>query len=155
MVALIDMVRPERRIHQLHVLNRHIPTVGDIGQTRTLGILVGTLGVPLTTNPKLLPIVQSIAIDNAVAGDGKAIQSVGIHQCAEVSTSFALDTCLHPGEINNTVGAFQFSNHMQVRTPLKKQSTREVCTLRNHHDAPTLLRATVNHSLDFLGLHDG
>ena len=56
-VALIDVVGPERRIDKVHILNGHILTVGNIGQSGALCILIGALGVPRATYPELLPKV--------------------------------------------------------------------------------------------------
>ena len=57
MVALVNVVGPERRIDKVHILNGHVLTVGDIGQSGALRILIGALGVPRATNPELLPEV--------------------------------------------------------------------------------------------------
>ena len=80
MVTLIDMISPEGRVDQMDILDSHIPGIRHVGQTRTLGILVGALAVPLTTNPELLPILQTIAIDSSPATDGKAIKTIGIDE---------------------------------------------------------------------------
>ena len=71
MAALVYVIRPEWRIHQPHVLHRHVLAVRDIRQARTLRILVGTLRIPLATNPELLPIRQTVTVYRTLARNGK------------------------------------------------------------------------------------
>ena len=79
MVALVYVIRPEWRIHQPHVLHRHVLAVRNIRQARTLRILISTLRIPLATNPELLPIRQAVTINGTITRNGKAVQSVGVH----------------------------------------------------------------------------
>ena len=99
------MIGPERRVHKMNILNSHILRIRNIGQTRTLRILIGTLRIPLTANPELLPVRQSVTVDGTLTRNGKAIQAVGIHQGAEIGTCLTLNTCLGIREVNNTVRA--------------------------------------------------
>ena len=122
MVAFIDMVGPERTVHQPHVLHGHVATVGDIGQTRTLLVLVRTLRIPLPANPELLPIVVTFTVDGALSRNRKTIQSVGIHQRTEIRTGFSLDARLADGKVADMLRSFQLAAflHMQMRTLFKK-----------------------------------
>ena len=94
MVTAVDVIGPEGRIDQSHILYGDIFTIGDIGQTRTLCILVCTLGVPLPANPELLPIVLPVAVNSSLAGNSESIQAIRIDQCHEILACLALNTCL-------------------------------------------------------------
>ena len=155
MVTLVDMVGPEGRIDQTDILNGDILRVGDVGQSRALGVLVRTLGVPLAANPELLPIGKSVAVDGAVAGDGKPVQSVGIHQRTEVSASLTLDTRLGIREVDDAVRALQLADDMQMRALPEEQGSRQVGAFGNDYHAAALLRTAVNDGLNALRLHDG
>ena len=92
MVALIDMVRPERRVDKTDILDGDIPGVGHVGEAWALGILIGALRIPLPANPELLPITESVAVDGAMTSDGEAIQAVGIDKRTEILAGLTLDT---------------------------------------------------------------
>ena len=123
MVGVIDVVSPERAVHDAHVLHRYVARVGYVDQPWTLCVLVGAFAVPLAPYPELLPVVVAVAVDGAVAGDGKAVDMVGVDQCRKVVAGLALNTCLDNLEVGYPVGAFQFSAlcDMQVRTGLEEQ----------------------------------
>ena len=101
MVTLIYVIGPERRIDKMHILNGDVLGIRDICQSRTLGILVGTLGIPLPTNPELLPVVEAIAVDGSLTADGKPIESIGIHQCREIFACLSFYACQQNREIND------------------------------------------------------
>ena len=154
MTALIDVVGPEWRIDEVHILNGHILTVGDVGQTGTLGILVGTLRIPLSANPKLLPEMQAVAINSSFTADGEAIQSVSIDKGREVLLRLTLNTCLKDRIVHDTVRALQRGtlSNMQVRTLLEEQGTGHERALWNDDHAPTLTGCTVDDCLNLLRL---
>ena len=102
-VALIDVVGPEGRVHQMHILYGDIARVGYVREPWPLRVLVGTLRVPLAPYPELLPVGQSVAIDGAVAADGESVEPVGIDQCTEIGTRLALDAGGLPGEVDDAV----------------------------------------------------
>ena len=83
MVTPVDMVRPYRRVDEVYILNGDVLTVRHIGQSGALGILVGTLRIPASTNPELLPVLQSVAINGTRSADGESIQPVGIDERRE------------------------------------------------------------------------
>ncbi len=109
MVAAVDVVGPERTVLNMHILQGYVAGVADIDEARALCILVGALAVPGATNPELLPIVITIAIDGTRTGDGEAVAFVGIDEGREVFAGLALDAGFHYREVGDAVAAFQFS----------------------------------------------
>ena len=114
MVALVNMVSPEWRINQPHILHCHVLAVGNINQPWSLRILVCTLGIPLPTNPKVTPIMIAIAIDGAWAGDGKSIEAVSINQCREILASLSLYASLLDIEILYALTSTQHGSTLQI-----------------------------------------
>ena len=154
MTALIDVVGPEWRIDEVYILDGDILAVGDVGQTWPLSILVGTLRIPLPTNPELLPEMQAIAINRSFTADGEAIQSVCIDKGREVLARLTLNTGLENRIVHDAVRALQRStlSNMQVRALLEEQGTGHERTLWNDDHAPTLTGCTVDNCLNLLGL---
>ena len=91
----------------MDVLNSNVLGIRHIGQSRTLGILVGALRIPLTANPEFLPVVQAVAVDGATTTDGETVQPVGIDQGREVLARLTLDARRQNRIVGNALGAFQ------------------------------------------------
>ena len=79
-VATVDVIGPERAVLEVYILQGYVAGVADIDEARALCILVGTLSVPGATNPKLFPIVITVAINDTRTGDGKAITFISIDE---------------------------------------------------------------------------
>ena len=139
----------------MDILDGDMLTVGDIGQTGALGILVGALRVPLPANPELLPVVQAVAVDGSLATDGESVHAVGIDQCGEVFARLALNAGCHDGEVDDAVGAFQRGSLLQeqMRAGLEEQGTSHESSGGYHHHAPTLLGTAVDDGLNLSCLH--
>ena len=154
MTALIYMICPERRVDESHILNSHVLTVGDIGQSWALRILIGAFRVPRTAQPELTPVVQSVAIYRAMAANRQAIHTIRIHQGREILAGLSLDTRRHHRVVYDTVGALQSSLYIQVGALLEEEGTGEEGSLGNDDHAPTLLCGTVDDSLYGCGLYE-
>ena len=113
--ALVEMVGPERTVHELYVLHSHILGVGYIDQPGALFVLVGACPVPLPSYPELSPIMVSIAIDSARSGDHEAIDVVHIHQGREIFASLTFYPSFLDGKVFHAVGAFQFASFLDEK----------------------------------------
>ena len=153
MMTLIDMIRPEGRVHQMHILNGHVFRIGNIGQSRTLAVLICTSRIPLSALPEVLPITQPIAVYRAVSRNGESVNTVSIHQRREIFACLAFNTGQHHGKISNTVTALQPADYMQMRTLFKKECPRKESPLWNHYHTPTLISAAVDDALNSSRLH--
>ena len=80
-VTTVEVVRPHGGVDKTHILNGDVAGVGDIHKSWALRILVGALRVPLTTNPELLPVRQSVAVNGSLAAYGETVNAVGIDEC--------------------------------------------------------------------------
>ena len=80
MVATVDVIGPERAVLEVYILQGYVAGVADIDEARALCILVGALAIPGATNPELLPVVLTVAIDSTQTGDGKAITFISIDE---------------------------------------------------------------------------
>ena len=156
-VAAVDVVGPEGRVDQPHVLDGHVLRVADIGQAGPLGILVGALAVPLTANPELLPVGLAAAVDGAPAGDSEAVEAVGIDQRHEVLAGLALDAGLADLEVVHALRPLQHAALLNVEMGalLEEEAARIEGTLGHHDDAAALLGCTVDDGLDGLRLDVG
>ena len=63
MVAMVDVVGPERTVDEAHVLHGDVLAVRYIGQTGPHGFQIGTLTIVLPTDPELFPVEMSVAVD--------------------------------------------------------------------------------------------
>ena len=153
-LTAIEMVRPERRVDDLHILHGHILTVRDVHVTRTHRLHIRTLRIILTTDPELLPVLLSVAVDGTRTRDGETVHTVGIHQCSKVVERLSLHTGLHDLEVTDAVRALQLSPllYQQVGLGFEEERTAEEGATRNDDHTATLLGATVDHGLQFFGL---
>ena len=149
------MISPERRVDDLHILNRHILTIRDVHITRAHGLHIRTLGIILTADPELFPIFLSVTIDRSRTRNGKTVHTVSIYQSSEIVERLSFHTGLDNLEIADAVRAFQLAPlfYQEMGLGLEKERTAEESTTRNHDDAPTLLGTEVYHSLQFLSLN--
>ena len=154
MVATVDVVGPEGTVLDAYILQGHVAGVGDVDEAWALGVLVGTLAVPCTTNPELLPIVAAVAVDGARAGDGETVAMVGIDEGGEVLAGLSLDACLQDGEIGDAVAALQFSPLLQIEVGLglEEEGSALVGSGGDNDDSAAFLRRLVDDGLYGLGL---
>ncbi len=140
----------------MHILHRHVLAVGYINQSWALCILVGTLRVPLPTNPELIPVVVPIAVDSSLAGNGESIDVVGIYERREVFAGLSLDARLQDREVVYAVAALQFSALLndEVSALLEEESSAEERTLRHHDGSTAVACCRVDNFLNGSGLHD-
>ena len=155
MMAAIDMVGPERTVHQPHVLHRNVRAVADIGKARTHGFEIGALAVVLPANPKLLPVEVSVAVDGSRAADGEPVEAVGVHQGGEILDALTLHAAVHEPEVADAVAAFQPSalSHAQVSALSEEERSAEEGAPGHHHHAAALAGRQVYHALDGRRLH--
>jgi hypothetical protein len=123
MVTVVKMIVPERAIDLSYILNCDVAGVADIDEAGSLRLLVRTLRVPLSADPKLVPVVVAIAINSALARDGEAIDMVSIDECREILAGLALDTCLYNLEVGDAVRASENGAvlKMQMSTQFKEK----------------------------------
>ena len=157
MVAPIDVVGPEGRVDEPHVLYGHVLRVRDIRQPGALGILVGALGVPLAPNPELLPVVLSVAVDGSLAADGESVHAIGIDERHKVFAGLPLDARLANLEVVNAVATLQHAAlfHAQVSAGLEEEAPAIERALWHHDDSPTLVGGTVDDGLYLARLYVG
>ena len=80
MVATIDVIGPERTVLDVDILYGHMARITDIYEAWTLGILVGTLAIPGTTDPELFPVVIAVTVDGSFTGNGETITLICIDE---------------------------------------------------------------------------
>ena len=121
-LTTVEMIRPERRVDNLHILNRHILRIRDIDITRAHRLHIGALGIILTANPEFLPVFLSVAVDGTWPRNREAIDTIGIHQCCKIVECLTFHTGLHNLKVSNTVGALQFPTllYQKMRSRLKE-----------------------------------
>ena len=90
-VGVVEMIGPKGTVDEAHILYGDVVRVGDIDEAWALLVLVGALWIPLAPYPELLPIVMSVAIDGALAGNGEAVEGVGIYEGCEILACLSLD----------------------------------------------------------------
>jgi hypothetical protein len=77
----------------------------SIKKTRTLLVLVRTLGVPLAAQAEVTPIGRTVAIHRAFAAERKAIGALHVDQGREVLAPFSLDARHLDGEVVDVLTA--------------------------------------------------
>ena len=154
MVTPIDMIGPNGRVDKVYVLDGHILTVRHVCQPGTLGILVGTLRIPLAANPELLPVQQAIAVNRPRPADGKAVESVGVDERREELTRLTLETGGHQGVVDDALAASQDSSltKMQMGALPEKERPRHKGSRRHDNDTTALCGTAVDDSLYLLRL---
>ena len=63
MVATVYMVGPERTVDEPGILHGDILAIGDIDKSWPKRLEVGALAVVFPSDPELLPIIISVAVD--------------------------------------------------------------------------------------------
>ena len=156
-VAIIDVVGPKRTVHQSDILHGDVAGIGDIDQPWALSILVGALAVPLPSYPELVPVVESVAVDSPLSGDGESVDVVGVDESGEVFARLALDACLDNLEIGYAVRPFKLAALLDVQMGggLEEQRTAEECALRYHNHTATIGSCPVDDGLNGIGLDNG
>ena len=101
------MIGPERTVHQFHILHGYIIRITDVDQSGTLRIFVRACAVPLPADPEFLPIMESVAVDGTLSGDGEAVDTIGIDKSGKIIARFPLDSGGQDGEIGYSVATFQ------------------------------------------------
>ena len=87
----------------MHVLYGDATGIADIYQSGPLRILVGAVGIPQPPDPELLPIGIAVAVDGALAGDGKAVDMVGIDESGKILAGLTFETSRQHGKVGNAV----------------------------------------------------
>lgn len=154
-VTLVDVVGPEGRVDEVYVLNGDILRVGDVCEPWSLCVLVGALRVPLPSDPELLPVGQSVAVDGAFAGDGEAVEAVGIDESYEIGACLSLDASGGDGKVADAFGSQQCGAlaEVQVSTLSEKQCSGLEPAWGHDNEASAVLCASVYHGLYLLCLH--
>ena len=97
----------------------------------------------------------AIAINGALSGDGKPIETVSINQCREILASLSLYASLLDIEILYALTSTQHGSTLQIEMgsfPEVEASAGEG-PCRYHYYAPTLLSSLVDNCLNCLRLH--
>ena len=155
-LAAVEVVGPEGAVDELHVLHGHVLAVGDIDQTGTHGLEVGTLAVILAADPKLFPVVAAVAVDGSLAGDGEAVHSVGIDEGGKILEGLTLHAGGDELEVADAVTALEHALllNQQIHALLEEERTGEINALGDDHHAAAILGSTVDDGLDLFGLHE-
>ena len=170
--ASVQMIGPERRVDEIHVLNRYVPAVREIYQTGAHRLQIGTSPIIHTSVPELFPIHKAVAVDTtllsgkpvlvrcslpicfrSVARDAEAVQSICINECGKVLQGLTFQTSLQESEVAYAVRPFYPSLNVKVGSLLKEQRTRQECSFRNNYHSAALAGTSVYYSLYGCRLH--
>ena len=154
-LTLIQMIRPERRVNDAHILYCNILRMRDIHISWTHSLQICAVLIELSTNPEFLPISLTITINGAWTCNSEAIAPIGIDQSRKIVQGLTLHTCFHQFEIAYAVTASQLAIflNLQMRSWLKKKRTTNHKATRNDNHAAAFLCTTVNNGLQLLCLY--
>ena len=154
-VALVEVARPKGRVLEGNTRDGDVFGKFSIKKTRTLLVLVRTLGVPLAAQAEVTPIGRTIAIHRAFAAERKAIGALHVDQGGEVLAPFALDARHLDGEVIDVLAAQEYGSTRKIEVhtlPKMKRTTLVYSFGHYNHTSPIGCRA-VDKLLDSLGLH--
>ena len=114
-ITLVYMCGPERRIDEVDTLKMHIVAILNKHQARTHLLQIGTLAVISTTNPKLLPVAQAIAIDGSLASQTESVAIDSIDERGKVLKVLSLHTSIHQEEVSDKVTALEHGTRIKVQ----------------------------------------
>ena len=156
-LAAVEMVSPEGRVDNLHVLHGDVLRVRNIDIARAQGFQIGTVAVELAANPELLPVGLSVAVDGAGAGNSETVHAVGIDQGGKIVERLALHAGFDNGEVLDARRALQLAAllNQKVGLGLEEECARDKGAAGNDDHAAALLRGTVDDCLQLTRLHLG
>lgn len=148
---------PERRIDETYSWNLYIIAIGNVHQSWTQLIHIGTFRNDGTAQPERFPIAQTVTVDGAFAGDGETIDSVSIHQCGEILQWLPLYAGIDYGEIADIIATFQYGSFFQIKMGFRfeEKRTTQVSTFRDDDYATAFGRSLVDDRLNLFCLNQG